>query len=84
LILPYFYDTLNKNEQIRIRQWIKKLSSVINNILWRKNRNLYAKYLYGMLKTKSGLIEPFNKCPPDGSLAKLSIYEIPYNLKVFI
>ena len=83
-ILPYFYDFLTKNEQIRIRQWIKKLSSVINNILWRKNRNLYAKLLLAMLKTKSGLLEPFNKCPPEGSLPKLSIYEIPFNLKSYI
>jgi hypothetical protein len=83
-ILPFFYNQLGKNEQIKLRQWIKKLSSVINNITWRKNRNLYAKYLYFMLKSKSGLLEPFNKSPPDNSLPKISIYDIPYHLLVVI
>jgi len=33
-----------------------------------------------MVKNKF-LLEPFNKNPPEKSLPKLSLYEIPYNIR---
>eukprot|EP00919_Chromeraceae_sp_WS-2016_P005633 GHVR01013178.1.p2 GENE.GHVR01013178.1~~GHVR01013178.1.p2 ORF type:complete len:128 (+),score=10.00 GHVR01013178.1:2151-2534(+) len=71
---------LEKSERIRINAWVKKLSSVIDNIIWRRNRNLYAKTLFLMLKRRN-VSFPFNKNPPENSLPKLSLYDIPYHIR---
>lgn len=54
--------SLSKELQIRVKEWIKKLSAVIDNIHWRRNRNLYAKVLLGMVRRKI-MEHPFNRMP---------------------
>ena len=39
------YINFKKHDKIRIEQWTKKLCQVTTNIIWKKNRNLYAKLL---------------------------------------
>lgn len=50
------------------------------NLVWKQNRNLYSKVLLEMVKSKS-ITEPFIKVPPDGSLPRLTIYDIPFQLR---
>lgn len=50
------YASFNKHEKIRIEQWVrprliqaKKLCQVTANVVWKKNRNLYAMLLLDMV-----------------------------------
>lgn len=69
------YASFKKHDKIRIEQWTKKLCQVTSNILWKKNRNLYAKLLLHNVLNKA-LQEPFTRGPPEGALSKLNKYEI--------
>ena len=71
---------LPKSQKLRITAWLKKLCSVVDNVFWRRNRNLYAEVLSIMLA--EGILEcPFDKSPPEGALPKLNIYEIPFQIR---
>ena len=59
--------TLNKQKRLRINAWCKKFFQVVNNVEWRKNRNLHAIYLLDML-INDKLEDPYNKMPKDGPL----------------
>lgn len=69
------YLTFKKHDKIRIEQWTKKLCQVTTNVIWKKNRNLYAKLLLSNVLNKS-LGEPFTRGPPEGALPKLNKAEI--------
>ena len=43
---------LSKSQRLRITAWLKKLCSVVDNVFWRRNRNLYAEVLSLMLADK--------------------------------
>ena len=42
-------QVLPKSQRLRITAWLKKLCSVVDNVFWRRNRNLYAEVLSLML-----------------------------------
>ena len=65
------YSEFNKIERIRIENWIKKFCEVNINIVWKHNRNAFAKLLLECIKNKK-LSEPFNSNPPEGSLPNLN------------
>ena len=62
---------MNKHTKLRIESWCKKLCQLINNVDWKKNRNLHAICLLDMI-INNHYEEPYNKFAPDGSLPKLS------------
>ena len=62
---------MNKYTKIRIESWCKKLCQIINNINWKKTRNLYAIYLLDMI-INDRYEEPFTKFAPEGNLPYLS------------
>jgi len=62
---------MNKHTKIRIESWCKKLCQIINNINWKKTRNLYAIYLLDMI-INDRYEEPFTKFAPEGNLPYLS------------
>lgn len=64
-------DTLRKHDRIRLIAWIKKLSLITSNMMWKKNRNLYAFLMLDML-INSKFEEPLDKFPPEGHLKVLS------------
>lgn len=61
------YRTLPKSMRIRIEKWLEKLVLTGSNLVWRKNRNSYARLLLDMVINKR-LTEPFHQLPPDGPL----------------
>ena len=62
------YISLPKQQRIRIEKWIEKLvCSGVENIIWRRHRNDYAKLLLRMVISKK-LSDPFHILPPDGQL----------------
>ena len=63
--------TLDKYSKLRIDSWCRKISQVINNHEWKKNRNLHAICLLDMLINKR-IEEPYNRLPPEGPLPILS------------
>ena len=63
---------MDKHTKIRIQTWCKKFCQIINNINWKKNRNLHALYLLDMI-LNDHFEEPYNKFPPEGPLPFLSI-----------
>ena len=63
---------MNKHTKIRIESWCKKLCQIINNINWKKTRNLYAIYLFDMI-INDRYEEPFTKFAPEGNLPYLSM-----------
>lgn len=69
------YINFKKHDKIRIEQWTKKLCQVTTNIIWKKNRNLYAKLLLSNVLNRT-LQEPFTRGPPEGALPKLNKAEI--------
>jgi hypothetical protein len=54
---------------------MKKLSQVTKNTTWKENRNFYARVLQQMVANKM-LDAPFNKIPPEGTLPKLTKYDL--------
>ena len=73
-------NLLPKSQRLRVTAWLKKLCSVVDNLFWRRNRNLYAEVLSIMLASTI-LESPFDKAPPEGALPKLNIYEIPFQIR---
>ena len=70
----------NKQERIRVKEWINKLSWKQNNPIWKKNINFYLKVLHTMIG--NGKIDsPFNALPGDGPIKKLTLYDIPFPLR---
>eukprot|EP00798_Chlamydomonas_sp_ICE-L_P008244 gene8244-1513_t len=64
----------DKRSQIRVKQWIAKLKEPTNNVVWRRNRNNYARLLMEQLKSGGTLLEPFNALPKQGHLPTLPLY----------
>mmetsp|Transcript_32788 Transcript_32788/g.55282 ORF Transcript_32788/g.55282 Transcript_32788/m.55282 type:complete len:503 (-) Transcript_32788:92-1600(-) len=62
------YLALPKPLRIRVERWIEKLATSGNNRVFKKHRNAYAKLLLNMVLAQN-LEDPFNKFPPEGSLA---------------
>jgi hypothetical protein len=52
----------SKQERIRLREWISKLSWRQNNPVWKKNINFYLKVMSEMIK-EGQLSAPFNAMP---------------------
>lgn len=68
------YQSLSKQLKIRIEKWIVKLvTSGVENYVWRKSRNEYAKLLLHMVLLKR-LSDPFHILPPDGQLHQFPGY----------
>lgn len=68
------YQSLSKQSKIRIEKWIVKLvTSCVENYVWRKHRNEYAKLLLHMVILKR-LSDPFHILPPDGQLSQFPRY----------
>ena len=63
--------TLDKYTKLRIDSWCRKISQVINNHEWKKNRYLHAICLLDMLINKR-IEEPYSRLPPEGPLPILS------------
>eukprot|EP00825_Cyclidium_porcatum_P008679 TRINITY_DN14332_c0_g1_i2.p1 TRINITY_DN14332_c0_g1~~TRINITY_DN14332_c0_g1_i2.p1 ORF type:complete len:365 (-),score=72.68 TRINITY_DN14332_c0_g1_i2:107-1201(-) len=75
LVVEQKYQIMTKHEKIRIEQWTEKLCQVTSNIIWKKNRNQYAKQLLeNVLHNKLEL--PFSKMPPEGPLPKFDKIDI--------
>lgn len=75
------YQHLLKQHRLRIEKWIEKLvTSSVENLVWRKHRNEYAKLLLHMVILKR-LSEPFHKVPPDGPLAQFPKHLTQYRMK---
>ena len=64
-------SSLNKYDQLRVRNWCKKLCQVTNNVEWKKNRNLHAICILDGVLNKH-FEEPYNKFPGDGPVPILS------------
>ena len=64
-------SSLNKYDQLRVRNWCKKLCQVTNNIEWKKNRNLHAICILDGVLNKH-FEDPYNKFPGDGPVPILS------------
>lgn len=68
------YQSLSKQLKIRIEKWIVKLVTTgVENYVWRKHRNEYAKLLLHMVILKR-LSDPFHVLPPDGQLRQFPRY----------
>ncbi|KAL4424446.1 hypothetical protein ABPG77_006384 [Micractinium sp. CCAP 211/92] len=61
---------LGKQHVVRVRNWVKKLSEETANVVWKKNRNAYARLLLEQLRCGQ-LCEPFSAQPPGGPLPTL-------------
>ena len=46
------YVDFGRHERIRIEQWSKKLWQVTTNVVWKRNRNLYAMLLLDCILNK--------------------------------
>ncbi|GAB4817988.1 hypothetical protein N2152v2_005034 [Parachlorella kessleri] len=61
---------LQRQAQVRVKNWLKKLSEETANVVWKKNRNAFARLLLDQLRA-GRLAEPFHQMPPDGPLPTL-------------
>lgn len=74
------YQLLSKQQRLRIEKWVEKLvTSSVDNHVWRRDRNEYAKLLLHMVISKK-LNDPFHVCPPDGPLAQFPKHLRQYQL----
>uniref|UniRef100_H2ZH04 DUF4485 domain-containing protein n=1 Tax=Ciona savignyi TaxID=51511 RepID=H2ZH04_CIOSA len=70
---PYVLRLNHKTERQRCALWIKKLCEPVGSSNSRKNRNMYAKLLWHMLKR--GMLDgPFSTRPESGPLKPLPSY----------
>ena len=74
---------LSKHESIRMKLWLEKLSNPVTNLVWKQNRNLYLKVLREMAQQGS-LQTPFHQTPHEGPLHKITLYDIPYPVRIKI
>lgn len=58
------YTEFKRHDKVRIEQWTKALCQVTTNLIWKQNRNLYAKLLLQAVHHRE-LFDPFNKSPPE-------------------
>lgn len=65
----------DKHCRIRIMQWTKKLSGILCNEIWKRNRNSYTRLLLSSMEADR-LIDPFKKMPTQGSLPNMKEHEI--------
>lgn len=72
---------LNKHDSIRLKHWLDKLAIPVTNSIWKQNRNLYLKILLEMVN-EGQLMKPFNQSPPQGPLPKITIYDVPYPIRI--
>jgi hypothetical protein len=71
------YTSLPKILRLRIEKWVEKFITVGYNLVWKKNRNMYAKLLLSMIISKS-LSDPFHCSPAEGDpLPPFPSYLIP-------
>ncbi len=49
--------------RIRLDMWSHKLDELVNDLEWKKNRNIYIKLMYLMAKAEI-MVEPFLNLPP--------------------
>lgn len=73
--------TLNRHDNIRMKHWLDKLATPMTNAIWKQNRNLYLRVLQEMT-IQGVLMKPFNQSPPQGPLPKITIYDIPYPIRI--
>ncbi|CDW87141.1 UNKNOWN [Stylonychia lemnae] len=73
------YRLMSKHDRIRVEQWSKALCQVTNNIVWKKNRNLYTMMLLDQILGQK-LEKPFQSQPPDGGLPLLSKTQVQSGL----
>ena len=71
---------LEKVQQIRVSQWVAKLSNCPNNPVWSKNINFYLSALLLMVRQRQ-LHAPFSHPPPNATLPTLTPYDLPYPLR---
>lgn len=64
-----------------MKLWLEKLSNPVTNQVWKQNRNLYLKALREMVQ-QGGLQTPFHQTPPEGPLQKITLYDIPYPIRI--
>lgn len=64
-----------------MKHWIEKLQVPVNNAVWKQNRNFYLKIMYEMM-LDGQLLSPFNQIPPEGALPKLTLYDVPYPIRI--
>jgi Domain of unknown function (DUF4485) len=75
------YIFLSKQQKIRTEKWVEKLViSGVENYVWKKHRNEYAKLLLHMVILKR-LSAPFHMLPPDGQLCQFPKHFTSYELK---
>eukprot|EP00798_Chlamydomonas_sp_ICE-L_P021061 gene21061-27940_t len=60
--------------QVRVRRWVTKLKELTQNVVWKRNRNSYAKLLVDQLKHGGSLVEPFDVLPMEGHLPSLPLH----------
>ena len=71
------YTPLPKIIRLRIEKWVEKFIIVGSNLVWKKNRNMYAKLVLSMIISKS-LSDPFHISPVEGEpLPPFPSYLIP-------
>jgi hypothetical protein len=72
-------QVLQRQTQVRITKWLKKLTEETTNTVWKRNRNSYARLLHEQLRSGGKLRAPFDTLPPDGPLPTLSKHTLyPY------
>ena len=75
------YQLFSKQQRLRIEKWVEKLvTSSVDNYVWRRHRNEYAKLLLHMVILRR-LGDPFHQCPPDGPLAQFPKHLTQYHLR---
>lgn len=63
-----FSGRIDRQTHRRVSAWLAKLSEPMKLTAWKRNRNLYAGVLLGMLKKGGRLGRPFDVAPTDGAL----------------
>ncbi|KFM27345.1 hypothetical protein F751_4615 [Auxenochlorella protothecoides] len=58
---------LQKHAQIRVAKWLAKLSEETANVVWKRNRNAWARLLLAQLRC-GRLEDPFHLLPPETAL----------------
>jgi Domain of unknown function (DUF4485) len=71
LFVQSFYESkFNRQDQIRIENWITKLAKITYNHEWKKRRNEYICILAEQVD-RGYLSTPFDRSPPEGNLPPL-------------
>ena len=72
LLIQKNYAQLTKHQKVRVDKWLDKLVHITNGVEWKKNRNLYTKFMLNCILTNNWNSSPFNKQPDDGELPILN------------